>query len=144
MRKRTFFTDRDDKDSDSTDAINLTPLIDMMFILLIFFVVTTSFIHESTVSVQRPKAATATIQQNAEIIVTISADEQVWLNNAPVGLRLLRSRLEETGFSGNQRSAIILADAQTQTGLLIKVMDQLRLAGFINISVAANAAQTGE
>jgi len=144
MRKRTFFTDRDDKDSDSTDAINLTPLIDMMFILLIFFVVTTSFIHESTISIQRPKATTATIQQNAEIIVTISADEQVWLNNAPVDLRLLRSRLEEMGFSGNQRSAIILADAQTQTGLLIKVMDQLRLAGFINISVAANAAQTGE
>jgi biopolymer transport protein ExbD len=143
MRKRGLFANREDKDQDSTDAINLTPLIDMMFILLIFFVVTTSFIHESTVSIQRPKAATATLQQNGEIIVTISADEMVWLNNAPVDIRLLRSRLEEMGFSGSQRSAIILADAQTQTGLLIQVMDQLRLAGFINISVAANAAQTG-
>jgi biopolymer transport protein ExbD len=145
MRKRSLFTNREEeKDQDSTDAINLTPLIDMMFILLIFFVVTTSFVRETTVAIQRPKAATATVQPNAEVIVTISADEQVWLNNAPVDIRLLRTRLSESGNNDPKTSAIILADSKTQTGLLIEVMDQLRLAGFTNISVAANTAQTGE
>lgn len=112
----------------------------MVFILLIFFLVTTSFIHESTVAVRRPKAATATPAQNAEVVVTIAADEQIWLNNAAVDIRLLRARIEQLGLAGPTRSAIILADTQASTGLLVKVMDQLRLAGFTNISVAASTA----
>ena len=140
MRRRSLFKRRTDSGEESTDAINLTPLIDMVFILLIFFLVTTSFVRESTVSVQRPKAATATTQQNADVTVTITADEQVWLNNASVDIRLLRARLEELGFAGPTRAAIILADTRTSTGLLVKVMDQLRLAGFVSISVAASSA----
>jgi biopolymer transport protein ExbD len=140
MKRRSLFNRRLDGEEESADAINLTPLIDMVFILLIFFLVTTSFIRESTVAVRRPKAATATPEQNAEVIVTIAADEQIWLNNAAVDIRLLRARIEQLGLAGPARSAIILADTQASTGLLVKVMDQLRLAGFMNISVAASAA----
>jgi len=140
MRKRSLFTRRTDGGEDSTDAINMTPLIDMMFILLIFFVVTTSFIRESAVTVQRPKAATAVPQQNAAVIVTITADEQIWLNDAAIDIRLLRARLEQMGLANPTRAAIILADVQTSIGLLVNVMDQLRLAGFVNISVAASSA----
>jgi biopolymer transport protein ExbD len=140
MKRRSLFNRRLDGEEDSSDAINLTPLIDMVFILLIFFLVTTSFIHESTVAVRRPKAATATPAQNAEVVVTIAADEQIWLNNAAVDIRLLRARIEQLGLAGPTRSAIILADTQASTGLLVKVMDQLRLAGFVNISVAASTA----
>jgi biopolymer transport protein ExbD len=140
MKRRSLFNRRLDGEEDSSDAINLTPLIDMVFILLIFFLVTTSFIHESTVAVRRPKAATATPAQNAEVVVTIAADEQIWLNNAAVDIRLLRARIEQRGLAGPTRSAIILADTQASTGLLVKVMDQLRLAGFTNISVAASTA----
>ena len=117
----------------------MTPLIDMVFILLIFFLVTTSFIRESSVAVQRPKAATATLQQNADVIVTITADEQIWLNNASMDIRLLRARIEQLGLAGHTHSAIILADTKASTGLLVKVMDQLRLAGFVSISVAASS-----
>ncbi len=140
MKRRSLFNRRLDGEEDSSDAINLTPLIDMVFILLIFFLVTTSFIRESTVAVRRPKAATATPAQNAEVVVTIAADEQIWLNNAAVDIRLLRARIEQLGLAGPTRSAIILADTQASTGLLVKVMDQLRLAGFMNISVAASTA----
>jgi biopolymer transport protein ExbD len=124
----------------NSEEINLTPLIDMVFILLIFFLVTTSFIRESSVTIQRPKAESAIPQQNAGIIVTISADEQIWLNNVSVDIRLLRARLNEMGLASAARSAIILADAQISTGLLISVMDQLRLAGFENISIAASSS----
>lgn len=139
MRKRSLMTRRNGNGPTSVDELNLTPLIDMVFILLIFFLVTTSFIRESSVAIQRPKAETANPQQNAEIIITISADEQIWLNNLSVDIRLLRARLNEMGLSATGRSAVILADAHTSTGLLVKVMDQLRLAGFENISVAASS-----
>lgn len=141
MKRRGLVRPRIDGGEDSSDAINLTPLIDMVFILLIFFLVTTSFIRESTVAVQRPRAATAVLQQSVEVIVTITADEQVWLNNASVDIHLLRARLDELGLAGPTRSAIILADAKTSTGLLVKVMDQLRLAGFVNLSVAASSVR---
>jgi biopolymer transport protein ExbD len=140
MKRGGLFNRRTDSGEESGDTINLTPLIDMVFILLIFFLVTTSFIRESAVAVQRPKAATATPAQNADVIVTIAADEQIWLNDAAVDIRLLRTRIEQLGLAGPVRSAIILADTKASTGLLVKVMDQLRLAGFVNISVAASAA----
>lgn len=140
MRKRSRLNTRMTVDENSTDAINLTPLIDMVFILLIFFLVTTSFIRESSVDVRRPHAATAIPQHSAELVVTIAADEQIWLNNAAIDIRLLRARLEEQSLASSKRSAIILADQQTRTGLLVKVMDQFRLAGFGNISVAASSS----
>lgn len=140
MRKHSRFKSRTNRDKDITDAINLTPLIDMVFILLIFFLVTTSFIRESSVEVHRPHAATAQPQNNADLVVTISADEQIWLNNKTVDIRLLRARIEEQSLASASRSAIILADRLVSAGLLVKVMDQLRLAGFVNISVAASSA----
>lgn len=139
MRKRSLMTRRNGSGPSSVDELNLTPLIDMVFILLIFFLVTTSFIRESSVEIKRPKAETANPQQNAQIIITISADEQIWLNNESTDIRLLRTRLNAMGLSSADRSAVILADAQASTGLLVKVMDQLRLAGFENISVAASS-----
>jgi biopolymer transport protein ExbD len=140
MRKRGFFNSRLRPEEDNADAINLTPLIDMVFILLIFFLVTASFIRESSVTVRRPQAATALPQPGAELIVTITADEQIWLNDAVVDIRRLRARIEELKLTSSKRSAIILADQQTSTGLLVKTMDQLRLAGFADISVAASSA----
>ncbi len=143
MRKRSLTTRRPACRSDSTDELNLTPLIDMVFILLIFFLVTTSFIRESSVEIRRPKAETANPQQNAEIVIAISADGQIWLNNASVDFRLLRTRLNEMELSSATHAVVILADAQSSTGLLIKVMDQIRLAGFDNISVAASSEPNG-
>jgi biopolymer transport protein ExbD len=142
MRRRKRFNLRIRPEDDNSDAINLTPLIDMVFILLIFFLVTTSFIRESSVAVRRPHADTAQSQANADLVVTISADEQIWLNNSAVDIRLLRARVEAQNPAGGRRSAIILADQMTSTGLLVKVMDQLRQAGFENISVAASTGDS--
>jgi biopolymer transport protein ExbD len=138
MKRRSLFRRRIDDNEDSSDAINMTPLIDMVFILLIFFLVTTSFIRESTVAVQRPQAATAIPQKDSAVIVTISADEQVWLQNTVVDVRHLHTVLEQMNLTGTNPGAIIVADSRISTGLLIQVMDQLRMANFVNISVAAN------
>lgn len=143
MRKRSLKTRRLSGSSSSADDVNLTPLIDMVFILLIFFLVTASYIRESSVSIQRPKAATALQQQGGEVTVVIDAEERIWLNNVALDIRLLRDRLVDIGLASPSRTAVILADAQTSTGLLIKVMDQLRLAGFQDISVAASSDADG-
>ena len=143
MRKRSLISRRSAESAGSGDEINLTPLIDMVFILLIFFLVTTSFIRESSVAIERPKAESANPQQNAEIIIAVSADEQIWLNNVSIDIRLLRARLNEMGVSSAGSTAVILADAQTSTGLLVNVMDQLRLAGFDDISIAASSEPSG-
>lgn len=140
MNRNSLFKNRNDNGEDHSDTINMTPLIDMVFILLIFFLVTSSFIRESTIAVQRPTAATARPQQNTDLILTISSDEQIWLNNISVDIRMLQVQIEQQGLSGPNRSVVILADHKTSTGLLIKVMDQLRLAGLASISVAASTA----
>lgn len=140
MRKRFRYISRPGEDQDKSDVINLTPLIDMVFILLIFFLVTASFTRESAIDVQRPHAATAQPELGAELVVTITADEQIWIDNSPVDIRLLRTRIEELKLASAKRSAIILADHKASTGLLVKTMDQLRLAGFTDISVAASSA----
>lgn len=121
---------------DHGEDINLTPLIDMVFILLIFFLVTTSFIRASSIEVQRPRALTAT-QTNAGLLITISANQQIWLNNTRTDLRLLPKRLGEMRISNPSASVIILADSQTPTGLLVHVTDKVQQAGFVKLSVAA-------
>lgn len=137
-RRRISRFTRADGD-DSASVIDLTPLIDMVFILLIFFLVTSAFIRESAIEVQRPKAATAMLAKDAKATVTITADGQIWLNDASVDIRLLRSRIEQLGLGGTNGSVVILADTATPTGLLVKTMDQIRLAGITSISVAASS-----
>jgi len=134
-RSRSRLDAADDADG---SGIDLTPLIDMVFILLIFFMVTASFIRDSALPIERPSAHTATPPDQLATVVTVSADEQIWLGSDPVDIRQLRQRLEQPGTRTAAGTALILADRNSRTGLLVQVMDQLRLAGFTDISVAAS------
>lgn len=138
MNGRRFNWQRNLGEEDSSSVIDLTPLIDMVFILLIFFLVTSSFIRESTIQVERPKAVTADEVDAVGAIVTLTTDGRVWLNDALTDIHYLRARLEQLHL-GNGGSVVILADTAIPTGQLVRVMDQIRLAGVANISVAASA-----
>jgi biopolymer transport protein ExbD len=137
MSGRRFQWQRSLDGEDSSSAIDLTPLIDMVFILLIFFLVTSSFIRESAIQVERPKAATAAEADQAGAIVTLTTDGQVWLNDTLTDVHYLRPGLEQLRL-GSDDAVVILADTATPTGQLVRVMDQIRLAGLTNISVAAS------
>lgn len=137
MSGRRFQWQRSLDGEDSSSAIDLTPLIDMVFILLIFFLVTSSFIRESAIQVERPKAATAAEADRAGAIITLTTDGQIWLNDALTDVHFLRSALERLRL-GSGDPVVILADTATPTGQLVRVMDQIRLAGVANISVAAS------
>ncbi|MCC5797059.1 MAG: biopolymer transporter ExbD [Methylophaga sp.] len=119
--------------------INMTPLIDMVFILLIFFIVTTSFVRETGVDVTRPSAQTATSKERANIMVSIRANDEIWMDGRQIDRRAVRANVERMHAENPEGSVIILADRDAKTGLLIEVMDQARLAGVANVSIAAEA-----
>ncbi len=117
----------------------MTPMIDMVFILLIFFIVTTSFVRETGVDVTRPSAQTATSKERANIMVSIRANDEIWMDGRQIDRRAVRANVERMHAENPEGSVIILADRDAKTGLLIEVMDQARLAGVANVSIAAEA-----
>ena len=123
--------------SGSVAEINMTPFIDMVFILLIFFIVTTSFVNETGVDVNRPSAETAVNKELANIMVAITSSGQINIGGRVVDRRAVRANIERLHAENPEGSVIIIADKDAKTGLLIEVMDQARLAGIANVSIAA-------
>ncbi len=124
---------------DSVDSeIDMTPMLDIVFIMLIFFIVTTSFIKEAGVTVKRPEAQTTQRQEASSIYVAVTAEGEVWIDRQAVDLRSLRGHVERLRVENPEAAAIIQADTDARHGLVVKVMDQIRLAGVDSISVAAS------
>jgi biopolymer transport protein ExbD len=125
-------------DEGGEQAINLTPLIDMVFILLIFFMVTSSFVKETGVEVDRPSAATATIKQQAAILIGVTAEGEVWIDKRRVDIRAVRANVERQHAENPEGAVVIMADRKAPTGVVIRVLDQSRLAGVESVSIAAS------
>ena len=128
--------------SDNTDSaesdVNLTPMLDVVFIMLIFFVVTTSFVKESGVEVNRPSADTAQRQERANILVAIRPNGEIWIDGRAVDVRAVRAHIERLRAEFPESQVVIQGDRAAQIGLLVKVMDQIRLAGITNVAIAAD------
>ncbi len=117
--------------------INMTPLIDIVFILLIFFIVTTSFVRESGVDVQKPSAQTAETKEKANVILGLTAQGQIFVEGRPLDIRSVRAYMERFLAETPEGAVVIVADKQSMTGTTVQVLDQCRLAGVKNISIAA-------
>jgi biopolymer transport protein ExbD len=117
--------------------INITPMLDIVFIMLIFFIVTTSFIKETGIDVNRPEAQTAAKKERGNILIAISSTGQIWMQKKQVELEQVRYMVEDAVAENPESSVVIIADQEAATGMLIDVMDQVRLGGVANISVAA-------
>lgn len=118
-------------------VLNITPLIDMVFILLIFFAVNSSFVKESGVEIERPSAKSAVAQEQANILIAITRDGQIWVDRQRVDPRSVRGHVERLHAENPEGSVVIMADEASKTGLVIEVLDQARLAGVPNVAVAA-------
>lgn len=121
--------------SDQGLDINMTPLIDMIFILLIFFMVTSSFVRESGVEIERPMAATGT-EQTPSIVVGIDASNRVWIDGQTVDIRNVTSWMENFKAENTDTAVVIASDRMARSGLLIEVLDACRSADITNVSVA--------
>jgi biopolymer transport protein ExbD len=118
-------------------AMNITPLIDMVFILLIFFAVNASFVKEAGVEIERPSARSAVTQEQANIMIAVTENGEVWVDRQRVDPRSVRGHVERLHAENPEGAVVILADDKSQTGLVIEVLDQTRLAGVENVAVAA-------
>jgi biopolymer transport protein ExbD len=128
---------RSRRSGDEDAGIDLTPMLDVTFIMLIFFIVTTSFVKESGIDVNRPSAATAEKKERANILIGISEAGDVWISKRQIDIRSVRANVEKLHAENPEGSVVIQADKGAKTGTLIQVMDQVRLAGVTNVSIAA-------
>jgi len=127
---------RTNNSSSADSEINLTPMLDVVFIMLIFFVVTTSFVKEAGVEVNRPNASTAQQQESANILIAIRPNGEIWIDNRAVDVRAVRANIERLRAEFPESSVVIQGDKQAQIGLLVRVMDQVRMAGITDVAIA--------
>jgi len=120
-------------------AINLTPLIDMVFILLIFFAVNSTFVKFPGVEVDQPVARSAVVQQSATILIAVTENGEIWIDRSQVDIRRLRGVIERLFVETPDASVVVLSDQNSRTGIVVEVIDQARLAGAENVALAAAA-----
>ena len=118
--------------------INITPMLDIVFIMLIFFIVTTSFVKEISIDVNRPTKSPIKEQKKSEVIsVRISAEGQIFVQDRLITLDAVRANIESNLALKPQATVVVISDREADAGFLVKVIDQSRLAGARNVSLAA-------
>jgi biopolymer transport protein ExbD len=118
--------------------INITPMLDIVFIMLIFFIVTTSFVKEVGIDVNRPSNAPVKEQKLSEVVpIEIDATGQIRVKKRLVDIRAVRANIESELAVKPDASVVVIADRNSDSGLLVRVIDQARMAGAENVSLAA-------
>lgn len=118
--------------------INITPMLDIVFIMLIFFIVTTSFVKETGINPERPLAETTGLVNKGNILVGLNAQGKIWMQKNQIDIKEVRALVESSLGESPGSSAVIIADKKSPTGAMIDLMDQIRLGGVQNISVSAS------
>jgi biopolymer transport protein ExbD len=121
------------------NEINLTPMLDVVFIMLIFFIVTASFIKEAGIEVERPEAVTADKQQDAAILIAISENDEIWIDKKMVDPRAVRPSIERLHAENPKGSIVIQADQESTNEALTIVMEAAKQAGVANVAISAVA-----
>jgi len=124
--------------------LNIAPLVDMVFILLIFFLVTTSFVKETGVDINRPTAATTVSKEKSNILIGITKENKVFMDKREIDIRALRANVERALAENPEGGVVIVADRESHTGVVIMALDGCKLAGAKNVSIAASLSQGAE
>ncbi len=133
---------REDIDSQEEEMeINMTPMLDIVFIMLIFFIVTASFIKEAGVNVQKPKAATAEKKDQASILIAITDKDEIWINKHKVDLKSLRTNIEKLHAENPKGTIVVQADRDAKAGTMLAVTEVVNSAGVPNVAIATEEKQ---
>ena len=119
------------------NEINLTPMLDVVFIMLIFFIVTASFIKEAGIDVDRPDAPSAESQDDAAILIAISANDEIWIDRRETEPNAVRGMIERLHAENPKGSIVIQADEESTNEMLVVVMEAAKQAGVTNVAIAA-------
>jgi len=117
--------------------INITPMLDIVFIMLIFFIVTTSFTKETGAMITKPEAEQAVSLRNGTILIGIKSNDDIWMSKRLIELREVRSMVEQARAENPKGSVVIVADKQARIGMVTQVMDQVKMAGIQGIAISA-------
>jgi biopolymer transport protein ExbD len=118
--------------------IDMTPMLDIVFIMLIFFIVTTVFVKEAGVEVNKPNASQSVMPKNANIFIAVTADEKVWIDKREVDIDSVRANLERLMAEQPSDVIIVQADKDAEHGVVVEVLDQIKSAGIDRISIATD------
>jgi biopolymer transport protein ExbD len=119
-------------------GIDLAPMLDFVLNLLIFFIITTSFIKEAGVTVIRPDASTAEHRESGNILIAIRENGDIWMDRKRVDLRQVRPMVERLHIERPDDTVVVVADRLSRADVLASVMDEVRSGGIRDISIAAN------
>jgi biopolymer transport protein ExbD len=122
--------------ADDEAQIDLTPMLDVVFIMLIFFIVTASFIKEAGIEVNRPEASTSQPAENVNILIAISANNEIWMDQRRIDARAVRANVERLHAENPKGAVVIQADNKSNTETVAAVLDAAREAGVYDVSLA--------
>ena len=124
---------------EESEEINLTPMLDVVFIMLIFFIVTATFIKEAGIQVDRPDAVTAESQEDASILIAISAGNEIWIDKQERDPRDVRVVIERLHSENPKGSIVIQADEESSNEMLIVVLEAAKAVGVENVAIATDS-----
>jgi len=131
-------------EADSEDTgIDLAPMLDFVLNLLIFFIITTSFIKEAGITVNKQQAFTAEAKESGNILIAIRPNGDIWMDKRRVNLREIRQLIERMHIERAEDTVVIIADKDSQTSVLTQVMDQVKLGGISEVSIATAPSSNG-
>ena len=122
--------------ADEEAQIDLTPMLDVVFIMLIFFIVTASFIKEAGIEVNRPEASTSEPKENVNILVAINANNEIWMDKRRIDVRAVRANIERLHAENPKGAVVVQADNKSNTETVAAVLDASREAGVYDVSLA--------
>ncbi|MEX0643993.1 MAG: biopolymer transporter ExbD [Parvularculaceae bacterium] len=128
--------------SSADDEVNITPLMDITFIMLIFFIVTSTFVKEPGVEISRPEAQTQEIRKFATILVAITAENEIWINKKKVELDEVRTYVEQLKTENPKGTAVVQVDEKAESRYLVEVVNQIRSAGVERIAISTEERST--
>ena len=124
--------------ADDESEVNITPLIDIVFIMLIFFIVTATFVKEAGIDVNKPDAPTAEVKKKANILIAIDANNNIWLDRRKIDIRSVIPNIKRLRAENPQGSVVIQADEESKNKMLVEVMDAARAAGVQQVAISAS------
>lgn len=132
MARRNFAQEENEED------VNVTPLLDIVFIMLIFFIVTSTFVKEPGVDVTRPEAETGSERRLASILVAVTEEDEIWINKDQVELNEVKIIVEELLRENPKGTAVVQADAKSKARFLVEIVEQIRQAGVTDVAVSTD------
>ena len=127
------------REQEQDAQIDMTPMLDVVFIMLIFFIVTTVFVKQAGMEVNKPDGETAVLKKKANIFIAITEDGDIWMDRREISVETVTANLEKLLAEQPSEVVFIQADSKAKHGVVVEVMDAVKDAGIDRVAVAVRS-----